>query len=132
MGATFVNPPGWPPPKGYNNGVVVTGTRTLCIAGQIGWDERGVLVSDDFAGQFTQALKNVRAVVEAAGGTVEQVAKLTIYTTDRGAYLSSVKQIGLGYREVFRHHFPAMAMVEVKALLEPGAMVEIEALAVLP
>lgn len=129
----IVNPDGWAAPKGYSNGVVVQGTRTLCVAGQIAWNAQCELVgAGDFPAQFAQALSNVRAVVEAAGGTIEQVAKLTIYVTDKQAYLADLKAIGQAYREHFGKHFPAMALVQVADLLEEGAMVEIEALAVLP
>jgi len=128
----FVNPEAWAKPKGYNNGVILSGSRTLCIAGQIAWDENAKLVgAGDFGAQFTQALRNVRAVAEAAGGSVECIGKLTIFVTDKQAYLAALSEIGAGYREVFGKHFPAMALIEVKGLLEEGAMVEIEALAVL-
>ncbi len=132
MSTSIVQPEGWPPPKGYSNGLLLTGSRTLCISGQIGWDERGNLVSGGFAAQFRQALANVRAVVEAAGGEVGQIGRLTIFVTDKQMYMAELKQVGAGYREVFARHYPAMSLIEVKGLLEPGALVEIEATAILP
>lgn len=131
MTTEIIQPDGWLAPRGYSNGVVVSGTRTLCVAGMIGWDAQCKLVAGGFTAQFKQALANIRAVVEKAGGTVERVAKLTVYVTDKTVYLAEIKAIGAAYREVFGKHYPAMALVEVKGLLEPGAVVEIEALAVL-
>ena len=128
-----INPKDWSKPSGYSNGVLLTGTRTLCIAGQVAWDKDKQLVGgNDFVAQFRQALSNVRVVVEAAGGKPEHVGKLTIFVTDKRQYLDSLKQIGAAYRDVFGTHYPAMALVEVKGLVENGALVEIEALAVLP
>lgn len=133
MSATFVNPPEWTPPRGYNNGVLLAGSRVLCIAGQVAWDAQGHLVGDDdFTAQFTQCLRNVRRIVECAGGKVEHVAKLTIFVIDKQRYTGTLAEIGKEYRNVFGKHFPAMALVEVKGLVETGALVEIEALAVLP
>ncbi len=104
----------------------------LAIAGQIGWDEHERLVGHDFPSQFRRALENVRAVVEAAGGAPEHVVSMTIFVTDRSDYLGNLAQVGEIYRAVMGRHFPAMALVEVAALLEPGAVVEIQAFAVLP
>ena len=130
---TFINPSDWIAPKGYNNGCLLSGTRTLCIAGQVAWDAKQQIVGrNDFPAQFKQALKNVRAVVEAAGGSVEHIGRLTIFVTDVGAYRRSLREIGAAYREVFGKHFPAMALIGIAELLEDGAMVEIEATAVLP
>lgn len=128
-----VQPPGWPRPKGYSNGMVApAGARLLAIAGQIGWNEREELVSADFAAQFGQALRNVVAVLATAGGAPEHVLRLTIYVTDKEEYRRSLEAVGREYRDRFGRHFPATALLEVKGLLEPGAKVEIEATAALP
>ena len=126
----IINPPGLPPPRGYSNGVVAEG-RMLFVAGQIGWNESSRLVGDRFVDQFDQALANVLTVVKAAGGTPESVSRLTIFITDKGQYLSATEEIGQRYRARMGRHYPAMSLVEVKALLEPGALVEIEATAVI-
>ncbi|MCA9644567.1 MAG: RidA family protein [Myxococcales bacterium] len=128
-----INPESWGEPKGYANGVLApAGGRLLFVAGQIGWDENQKIVSDDFALQFAQALSNVVTVVRAAGGQPEHIARLTIYVTDKQLYLADLKGIGASYRELMGRHYPAMALLEIKGLLEPGAMVEIEATAVVP
>ena len=126
----IINPPGLPPPRGYSNGVVAEG-RMLFVAGQIGWNESSRLVGDRFVDQFDQALANVLTVVTAAGGAPESVSRLTIFITDKGQYLSATEEIGQRYRARMGRHYPAMSLVEVKALLEPGALVEIEATAVI-
>ena len=126
----IINPPGLPPPRGYSNGVVAEG-RMLFVAGQIGWNESSRLVGDNFIDQFDQALANVLTVVTAAGGAPESVSRLTIFITDKGQYLSATEEIGQRYRARMGRHYPAMSLVEVKALLEPGALVEIEATAVI-
>lgn len=132
MSMRFVNPDGWAPAKGYANGVVAEG-RQVFVAGQIGWNpETGGFESDDFAAQVGQALRNVAAVLRAAGAEPHHVTRLTWYVTDREAYLASTRQIGAAYREVFGRHFPAMAVVVVAGLLEERARVEIEATAVIP
>ena len=121
----FVEVPGWPKPKGFANGVV-TGKRTLFVAGQIGWNERQEL-ERDLARQFAQALDNVLAVVRAAGGAPESVVKMTVYVTDLAAYrVRSEGAIGAAWRERFGRHFPVMALVGVAGLVEEGALVEIE------
>lgn len=112
--------------------MLLTGTRTLFVAGQVGWDREMRFVSDDFAEQFVQALDNVLAVVREAGGTPEHIGRMTIYVTDKARYLAAAKAIGVAWRERMGKHYPAMALVEVKALLEDRALVEIEATAVLP
>jgi enamine deaminase RidA (YjgF/YER057c/UK114 family) len=120
----------WPRPRGYSNGMVASG-RTLYVAGQVGWDEHEKVVSDELVGQFRQALSNIRTVVETAGGRIEDVVRLTIYCCDLDAYRTHHKAIGAAYREVMGKHFPAMALLGVAGLVEPGALVEIEATAVL-
>jgi enamine deaminase RidA (YjgF/YER057c/UK114 family) len=133
MSFEIVNPESWAAPKGYANGIVApAGGRTIFIAGQVGWDADQKLVGDDFLSQFRQALENVVAVLRAAGGAPEHLARLTIYVTDKREYLEALREIGQAWRNVMGKHFPAMALVEVKALLEPGAKVEIEGTGVLP
>jgi enamine deaminase RidA (YjgF/YER057c/UK114 family) len=125
-----VQPPGWPRPSGYSNGMAARG-EVLAVAGQIGWDEQQRLVSTEFGPQFRRALENVIAVVRAAGGQATDVVSMTIYVTDVADYRADVAQLGLAWREVVGRHFPAVALVQVAGLLEPGARVEIQALAVL-
>jgi enamine deaminase RidA (YjgF/YER057c/UK114 family) len=126
-----VQPPGWPRPRGYANGMAARG-EVLAIAGQIGWDEHEVLVSAEFVPQFRQALANVHAVLIAAGGQSEHLLSLTIYVTDKHEYVREIAGVGAAYREILGKHFPAMALVQVADLLLPGAKVEIQGLAVLP
>lgn len=126
----IITPPDLTPPRGYSNGVLAEG-RLLFVAGQVGWTAAGSLVSDRFVDQFDQALANVLSVVRAAGGTPESLARLTIYVLDKTTYLAAQSEVGERYRARMAKHFPAMTLVEVKSLLEPGAVVEIEATAVL-
>lgn len=128
-----VLPPGWPRPKGYSNGrLAPAGARLLCIAGQVAWDAHERIVSSDFAEQFAQALRNVRAVLVAAGGAPEHLLRLTYYVTDKQEYAGALAAVGERYREILGRVWPAATLVEVKGLLEPGAKVEIEATAALP
>lgn len=127
-----VNPDSLAPPRGYSNGMIMGPGRVLFVAGQIGWDREGRFASEDLAEQFDRALANVMEVVHAAGGGAEHVGRLTIYVTDKREYLERTKAIGASYRAHMGKHFPAMALVEVAALLEDRAKVEIEATAVLP
>ena len=124
-------PPGWPRPKGYANGVAARG-ETLFIAGMIGWDEKGEFASDEFAGQARQALKNLAAVLHAAGGKPEHIVRMTWYVTDNREYLAAAQEVGRAFREIIGSYNAAMTAVEVKALIEDRAKVEIEATAVLP
>jgi enamine deaminase RidA (YjgF/YER057c/UK114 family) len=117
-------------PRGYSHGILATG-RLLFVAGQVGWNARAEIVSDRFVDQFDQALANVLSVVAEAGGSAQSVARLTIYVTDKAEYLAAQREIGGRYRARMGKHYPAMTLVEVKALLEDGAKVEIEATAVL-
>ena len=126
-----VQPEGWPPPKGYSNGTVAEG-RVLHVAGQVGWTPEGRFEARDFVGQARRALANVVAVVEAAGGRAEDVARLAWYVTDKREYLARQAEMGEAYRAVMGRHFPAMTMVVVAGLVEDEALVEIEATAVLP
>ncbi len=127
----MIQPEGWRRPRGYSNGMAARG-ELLAVAGMIGWDENEVLVADDFVGQFRQALANVVATVVAAGGRPSSLISLTIYVTDKHEYIASLREVGQAYRELLEKHFPAMALVQVAALLEPRAKVEIQGLAVLP
>jgi enamine deaminase RidA (YjgF/YER057c/UK114 family) len=126
-----INPPGWPRPSGYSNGILARG-RYLAISGQIGWNERGELVDGGFVEQSRQALRNVIAVLTAAGGTSEHLVRLTWYIVDKNEYRAGLEELGKSYREIVGQHYPAMALVQVADLLEEGARVEIEATAVLP
>ena len=126
-----INPEGWPRPSGYSNGIVAQG-RMLFIAGQIGWNERGEFTSDAFVDQAEQAMRNVAAVLRAAGGGPEHLVRLTWYVTDKGEYIAASHELGTAYREIFGAHYPAMTLVQVAGLLEFRAKVEIEATAVLP
>ena len=124
-------PPGWPRPKGYANGVSASG-RMLFIAGMIGWDAQGIFHTDDFAGQVRQALENVAQVLREAGGKPENIVRMTWYVTDKREYLAAGKEIGRAFREIIGSYNAAMTAVEVKALIEDRAKVEIEATAVIP
>jgi enamine deaminase RidA (YjgF/YER057c/UK114 family) len=124
-------PAGWPRPKGYANGVVAKG-RMLFIAGMIGWDKDGHFPSDDFAAQARLALQNVADVLREAGGMPENIVRMTWYVTDKREYLAASKEIGRAFRDVIGCYDIAMTAVEVKALIEDRAKVEIEATAVLP
>jgi enamine deaminase RidA (YjgF/YER057c/UK114 family) len=128
----LINPESLGAPRGYSNGVLAdAGGRLLFVAGQIAWDEKRSVVSDDFVAQFDRALANVITVVSEAGGRPDQIARLTIYVTNKQAYVSRRDEIGERYRAHMGKHFPAMALVEVKALVDDDAQVEIEAIAVL-
>ena len=126
----IVNPSGWSPPKGYSNGIIARGPM-LFVAGQVGWNEHGVLVGDRFVDQFDRALANVLEIVATAGGTPQSLVRLTMFVVDIQAYAAARREIGDRYRARMGSHYPAMTLVQVAALLEPGALVEIEATAVL-
>jgi enamine deaminase RidA (YjgF/YER057c/UK114 family) len=126
---TEINPAGWPRPKGYNNGILKW--NVLSVAGQIGWNERGEFVSDYFIEQATQALKNIVAVVEAAGGRPSDIVRLTWYVIDKHEYLQAMRALGTAYRDILKGHYPAMSLFVVAGLLEDRARVEIEATAIL-
>src|SRR3954468_10446736 len=123
-------PPGWPRPKGYANGVTVTG-RQVFIAGMIGWDAQGVFHTDDFAGQAQQALQNIVDVLQEAGGKPEHIVRMTWYVTDKREYLAAGREVGRAFREIIGSYNAAMTAVEVRALIEDRAKVEIECTAVL-
>lgn len=123
-------PDGWPRPKGYSNGIAASGEQ-LFVAGQIAWNERQEIVSEDFAEQAAQALRNVVAVLHAGGATPEHLVRMTWYITDKDEYLLAAERVGAAYREIIGNHYPAMTLVQVAALLEDRAKVEIEATAVI-
>lgn len=128
---TIVEPPGWAPARGYANGVSAQG-RLVFVAGQIGWNAAQRFESDDFVAQAAQALANVAAVLAAAGARPEHVVRLTWYVVDKREYLASLSALAAPYRAVMGRHYPAMTAVEVRALIEDRARVEIEATAVVP
>ena len=124
---TLVNPQELGAPKGFSHGVLApAGASILFVAGEIGNDRSQRLVDGGFVAQFERALANVLTVVETAGGEPESIARLTVYVTDKRQYLESLRVVGAAYRRVLGRHFPAMALVEVSGLVEPGALVEIE------
>jgi len=127
----ILQPPGWARPRGYANGVAASG-RLVFIAGQIGWDEGGRFVSDDLVAQTRRALENILTILAEAGGKPEHIARMTWYVVDKRDYQARAAEIGAVYRELMGRHFPAMTAVEVSALIEDRAKVEIEATAVIP
>jgi enamine deaminase RidA (YjgF/YER057c/UK114 family) len=127
-----IHPSDWTPPRGYSDGVVASG-RYVTLAGQIGWNPaRGEIETDDFAAQTAQALRNIATLLAEAGAAPSHLVRLTWFVTSRDDYVAARKAIGVAYREIIGNHFPAMSVVVVAGLLEPGAKVEIEATAVLP
>jgi len=128
---TILQPPGWGKPKGYANGIAAEG-RLIFVGGQIGWNAQGQFETDDFVGQVRQTLQNIVDVLAAGGARPEHVVSLTWYVTDKREYLGSLAAMGQAYREVMGRNFPAMAVVQVTALVEDRAKVEIQATAVVP
>lgn len=126
-----LQPPDWTPPKGYANGVAARGTMVF-VGGQIGWNAQQQFETDDFAAQARQALQNVVAVLREAGAGPQHIARMTWYVVDKREYIASYRALGAAYREVMGRHFPAMTAVEVTALIEVRARVEIEVTAVVP
>ena len=124
-------PEGWPRPKGYSQAIVAKG-RTVYIAGQVGWNEHEVFESDDFAAQADQAFRNIVTILEAAGGKPEHIVRLTWYVVNKQEYLSAIEGVGAAYRAAFGKTYPVMAVVEVTALMEDRAKIEVEATAVIP
>ena len=131
MTMTILQPPGWAKPRGYSNGVAAKGTLVF-IAGQIGWNEAGRFEAKDFVGQVRQALTNIVAVLKEAGGKPEHIVRMTWYVTDKREYIGAYKQIGPVFREIIGSYNATMSAIEVSALMEDEAKVEIEATAVLP
>ncbi len=126
----FLQPPGWPRPSGYSNGVAARG-KVIYTAGQVGWDSRQRFPSG-LPEQVEQALRNIVAVLAEAGAGPEHLARLTWFVTDRQDYINRQRQVGAAYRRVLGRRYPAMSLVQVAGLVEPQALVEIEATAVLP
>ena len=126
-----IHPKDWALTKGFSNGVAAHG-RQVFVAGQIGWNARQEIVSDDFVAQVEQALRNIVAILAEAGAGPEHLVRLTWYITDKRAYLARTKEVGEVYQRVIGRHYPAMTLVQVAALLEDRARVEIEATAVVP
>jgi enamine deaminase RidA (YjgF/YER057c/UK114 family) len=124
-------PPGWPRPKGYANGILAEG-RTVWTGGVVGWDEQERFPDPDIAGQFRRILENTRAILAEAGAGPEHIVRMTWYITDRQEYLDSLAEIGAAWREIIGRHYPAMAVVQVVALIEDAAKIEIETTAVIP
>lgn len=128
----FLQPPDWPRPKGYSNGIAAKGTMVF-VAGEIGWNPVSEKVEvSGFADQARQALENIVAVLDQAGAKPEHIVRMTWYVIDKEDYLANLRGVGEAYRAVIGKHFPVMAAIEVKGLMEPGAKLEIEATAVIP
>ena len=127
----ILQPPGWPRPKGYSNGIKASG-EMIFLAGLVAWDEKEEITAPDFAGQARRIFANIAALLAEAGAGPEHLVRLTWYVTDKQEYLSSVAEIGAAYREIIGRNYPVMAVVEVSGLIEPGAKLEIEATAVIP
>ena len=123
---TTLLPDGWPRPKGYANGIMAQGTHHIFCGGQIGWNAEEVFESQDFSGQLRQALQNVLAILQAAEAGPEHMTRMTWYITDKQAYLGNLREVGAIYREIMGKHYPAMRVVEVTALIEDDALVEVE------
>jgi len=127
----ILQPPSWVRAKGFSNGIAATGTLVF-IAGQVGWTGQGEWKARDFAGQFRQCLSNILEVLGEAKGKPEHIVRLTWYVLDKQEYLGSLKAVGEAYRELMGRHYPTMAVVQVSALVESEARLEIEATAVVP
>ncbi|MEX2453238.1 MAG: RidA family protein [Rhodospirillaceae bacterium] len=126
-----LNPPGWPRPKGYSNGVAAAG-RFVFVAGMVGWNAQEQFETDDFVGQFRQALVNIVEVLRAGGATPENVCRMTMYFVDKQEYLANLRAVGEAWREIMGKTYPTMAAVQVVALMEDRARLEIETTAVIP
>ena len=128
---TILQPEGWAKPSGYANGVAARG-RTVFVGGQVGWTGQGKFETDDFVGQVRQTLANIVAILAEAGAGPEHITSMTWYFVDKAEYLANLKGMGEAYREVIGRHYPAMAAMQVVALIEDRARVEIQATAVVP
>ncbi len=127
----ILQPSGWTKPRGYSNGIAVAG-RQIFVSGQVGWDAQCRFVADTFAGQTAQTLRNIVAVLAEAGARPEHITRMTWYFTSKAEYLAAAKEIGAAYREIIGRHYPVMTAVQVVALMEDAAKVEIEVTAVVP
>ena len=127
----ILQPPGWARAKGFSNGIACSG-KLVFIAGQIGWTGQGAWEAKDFAGQFKQSIKNIISVLNEAGGKPEHIVRLTWYVIDKQEYLAALQEVGAAYRELIGRHYPVMAVLQVGALVESAARLEIEATAVIP
>jgi enamine deaminase RidA (YjgF/YER057c/UK114 family) len=128
----ILQPPAWAKPRGFANGIAVKGGTTVYIAGQVGFTGQGEWQEKGFAGQFRQAMQNILEVLAQAGGKPVHVVRLTWYVLDKAEYLASLQEVGAAYRELMGKHYPVMAVVQVSALVEDAARLEIEATAVIP
>ena len=124
-------PDGWPRPKGYSNGISVNGGKTIYVAGLIGWNAQEEFESDKLTDQFRKTLENIVAVLAAGGAGPEHIVRMTWYITDKSEYLDSIKEIGAIYRDVIGKNYPTMACVEVSALMDDKAKIEIETTAII-
>lgn len=129
--AEIIHPQGWPAAKGYSNGMAAEG-KVIFVGGQIGWTKDQTFETDDFVGQAEQAMRNVVDILASAGAETTDLVRLTWFITDKKVYVAEQKRLGEAYRRVFGRHYPAMTLVQVVALLEDRALVEIEATAVIP
>ncbi len=126
-----LQPPGWPRPKGYANGIEAEG-KLIFVAGQVAFDTRELVTTDDFAGQVAQALRNIVAILHSADAEPRHIVRMTWFVSDAEEYNASLKAIGANYREIIGDHYPAMSVLEISGFVEDGAKVEIEATAVVP
>lgn len=134
MSAPFdiLQPADWKPAKGYSNGIATGAGKMVFLGGQIGWNAEQVFETDDFVGQVRQTLENILAILAEAGGGPEHIVRLTWFVTSKKDYLANLRELGAAYRDVMGRNFPTMSVVQVVALIEDAAKVEIEATAVLP
>jgi enamine deaminase RidA (YjgF/YER057c/UK114 family) len=131
MAKQLINPPQLPPPRGFNHGIVTEGGRLLFLAGQDASDENGRIISGDLAAQYEQVLRNLQAVVTAAGGTMQDIVKLTIFVKDRDDYRSKLRELGQVHKKYFGPYYPTMALLEISNFFQDGNLVELEGIAVI-
>jgi enamine deaminase RidA (YjgF/YER057c/UK114 family) len=131
MQKTIINPPGLAPPRGFSHGVLVTGGQLLFLAGQTGSDAQGNIVDGDLVGQYEQILRNLKTVVEAAGGKMQDITQINIFVRDRDDYLAHLKPLGKVHRGFFGDYYPATALFEISRFFQDEALIEIEGMAVI-
>ena len=131
MQKTIINPPGLPPPRGFSHGILVTSGQLLFLAGQTGSDAEGNILDGDLVGQYEQVLRNLKTVVEAAGGTMQDITKINIFVRDRDDYLTHLKALGRVHRTFFGDYYPATALFEISRFFQDEALIEIEGMAVI-